>query len=213
METLKVLAIGTSSNRNSINLQLATYAARLIEGASVDVLSAADYEMPLYSDAREAELGSPEPAQRFMQKIAEADAIVISFAEYNGSYTASFKNLFDWASRIDTRVFQRKPTVFLSTSPGGGGAQSVLAQAEQSAKYYGADLVATLSVPKFREQFEPNSGLMRQTALRDELNLAMASLRDAALLHRGQSQHGLGQTDGAGSGRQEGRSKQGVSLC
>lgn len=177
MENIKILALGTSSNRRSINLDLATYAAGLIEGAEVETLSVADYELPLYSDTREEELGSPELAQQFLERIAAADAIVPSFAEYNGSYTASFKNIFDWASRIERRVFQDKPAVFLSTSPGAGGAKSVLQQALQSADHYGAQVVASLSLPKFAENYDEQIAGLRAGPLRSSLLSAMETLR------------------------------------
>lgn len=177
MNNIRILALGTSSNRQSINLDLATYAASLVEGAEIEVLSVADYELPLFSDAREEELGLPELAQRFMARIAAADAIVPSFAEYNGSYTASFKNIFDWASRIDRRVFQGKPAVFLSTSPGAGGAQSVLKQALGSAEYNGAHIVASLSLPKFSQNYDEENSELREGPLRSNLKAAMAALR------------------------------------
>ncbi len=188
MSKIKVLAIGTSSNRNSINLKLAATAAGLIAGAEVEVISAADYEMPLYSDEREAELGQPEPAREFMARIAEADAVVTSFAEYNGSYTASFKNLFDWASRINIKVFQNKPVVFLSTSPGGGGAKSVLAQALQSAHFFGADVVASLSIPKYYENFDDRLTRLTNDELLESLQAAMNELRDEVVVRREEEQ-------------------------
>jgi len=177
MDNIKILAIGTSSNRRSINLDLAAYAGSLIEGAEVEVLSVADYELPLFSDAREEEMGTPELAQQFLERIAAADAIVPSFAEYNGSYTASFKNIFDWASRIDKKVFQGKPAVFLSTSPGAGGAQSVLHLALQSADHYGAEVVASLSLPKFAQNYDKQRAELREGPLRSNLQTAMGALR------------------------------------
>ncbi|MGS0726904.1 NADPH-dependent FMN reductase, partial [Shewanella sp. 0m-11] len=114
---MKLLAFAASSSTKSINKQLATYAASLVQGAEVEILDINDYEMPLFSQDREEELGHPELAQQFFAKIGEADAIIISFAEHNGSYTAAYKNLFDWTSRIDMKVFQNKPMLLLATSP------------------------------------------------------------------------------------------------
>ena len=96
---MKIIAFAASSSRQSINKQLVSYAASLVENAQVEVLDINDYEMPLYSADREAELGKPQLAQDFLDKIATADALVIGFAEHNGSYTAAYKNLFDWSSR------------------------------------------------------------------------------------------------------------------
>ena len=82
---MKLLALAASSSSKSINKQLATYAASLVEGADVEILDINDYEMPLFSQDREDELGHPELAQRFFAKIGEVDGIIISFAEHNGS--------------------------------------------------------------------------------------------------------------------------------
>ena len=175
---MKILAIGASNNSNSINRTLAVYAAGLVEGAEVEVLDIQGYEMPLYSDEREQRFGQPLQARNFFKKIGGADALVISFAEHNGSYTAAWKNLFDWTSRIDIRVFQGKPTVYLATSPGPGGARSVLAAAEGSAPFFGADLVGSLSIPGFHSVFDNEQGRLHDEITAKRLRLLMAKLEE-----------------------------------
>ena len=151
---MKVLAFGASSSKTSINKSFATYAANLIPNAEVEVLDLNDYELPLFSTDKEAEIGQPELAQQFFAKIGNADAIVVSFAEHNGSYTAAYKNLFDWTSRIDMKVFQNKPMLLLATSPGPGGASSVLAAAKGSAPFFAADVKGDFSLPSFYDNFD-----------------------------------------------------------
>lgn len=113
---MKVLALAASNSSTSINKQLAVYAAGLVPNAEVEVLDLNDFEMPIFSEDKEKELGQPELAQRFFQKLGDADVIVISYAEHNGSYSAAFKNVFDWTSRIDMKVYQGKPVIMLATS-------------------------------------------------------------------------------------------------
>jgi chromate reductase len=173
---MKVLAFAASNSENSINKQLATYAANLIEEATIEVLDINDYEMPIFSDKREAQLGQPKQAKDFFKKIGEADAVIISFAEHNGSYTAAFKNLFDWTSRIDVKVYQNKPMLMLATSPGPGGASSVLASASGSALFFAADVKATLSVPSFFDNFDMESGKLQNSELIEKLQQALALL-------------------------------------
>ena len=86
--------------------------------ADVETLDIHDYEMPIFSAEREQQLGQPDLAKKFFAKIGAADALVVSFAEHNGTYSAAYKNLFDWTSRIDQKLFQNKPTLLLATSPG-----------------------------------------------------------------------------------------------
>ncbi len=57
---MKILALAASSSSTSINKQLATYAAGLVTGAEVEVLDINDYEMPIFSEDKEKELGQPE---------------------------------------------------------------------------------------------------------------------------------------------------------
>jgi|TARA_B110000483_G_scaffold226488_1_gene287207 chromate reductase len=113
-----------------------------------------DYKKPIFSAARENELGQPQLAKDFSQKISDAGALLISFAEHNSASTAAFKNLYDWTSRIDMKVYQNKSIVMLSTSPGGGGGRNVLAIATSTTPHFGADLRAQLSVPSFQENFD-----------------------------------------------------------
>ena len=177
MRPRRILAIGTSGNRTSINQTLAVAAARMIDKAEVETLSVRDFELPLFNDEREAELGAPLLAREFLARIRAADAIVISFAEYNGSYTASFKNIFDWASRLEKQVFLGKPAVFLSASPGPGGASSVMSQALASARFWGAEVVASLSIPNFAENFDYLSDELKSNELRRKLTAAMQELQ------------------------------------
>ncbi|MGO1298970.1 MAG: NADPH-dependent FMN reductase [Vibrio sp.] len=139
---------------------LATYAANQIEGADVKVLDLNDFPVPMFSEDKEREIGQAESAQAFLDEIASADALVISFAEHNGHYPAAYKNLFDWATRINNKVFNDIPAVYLATSPGPGGAQSSLSAAVTSAPFFAGNVVDSLSVPSFYDNFDIEKGQM-----------------------------------------------------
>jgi chromate reductase, NAD(P)H dehydrogenase (quinone) len=173
---MKLLAFAASSSSQSINKQLVTFASSLVKNATVEILDINDYEMPLFSEDREKELGQPALAAEFFTKLGKADAIIISFAEHNGSYTAAYKNLFDWASRIDMKLFQNKPVVLLSTSPGPGGANTVLTAASASAPYFAADVKGSLSVPSFYENFDVETQKLTNGALLAELTTVVNTL-------------------------------------
>lgn len=178
---MKILAWAASSSRHSINKALVTAAANLcsdkiLPGAEVEILDINDYEMPLYSIDRENESGIPDLAHQFFKKIGDADVLIISFAEHNGSLTAAYKNLFDWTSRIDGKVYQNTPAVYLSTSPGGGGAKSVLAASVMSAEHFAADLKGQLSVPKFIDNFDLEKGIVSNPEILAELESVLSRL-------------------------------------
>ncbi|GAB5407033.1 MAG: NAD(P)H-dependent oxidoreductase [Aureliella sp.] len=173
---MKIVAFAASSSENSINKQLVTYAAGLLNEADVEILDLNDYELPLFSVDKEAELGSPELAAKFYEKLGSCDAIMISFAEHNGSYSAAYKNLFDWCSRINQKLFQNKPMVMLATSPGARGAQTVLATAVGSASYFAGDVKASVSVPSFQDNFDSATGAITNAELAEEIKAAVQKL-------------------------------------
>lgn len=150
---MKIIAFGASTSSRSINQQFAHYAA-LQMGDDVQMLDLNDFEMPIYSMDREKENGIPEEALEFLDVIGEADLLVISMAEHNGAYSAAFKNIFDWASRSEAKVFQNKPLLLLSTSPGGFGGGNVMQLALTRFPKHAANIIAHFSLPSFGENFD-----------------------------------------------------------
>ena len=166
---MKIIAFAGSNSTKSINKQLATYASSLFENAQTEILDLNDYEMPLFSVDREAVLGHPKLAQDFLDKLASADYIIVSLAENNGNYSAAFKNLFDWCSRIRNDVFQQKPMLLMASSPGGRGGKRVLEIAEAAFPRYGGDIRATFSLPTFYENFDVENGKISNTEFDQQL--------------------------------------------
>ena len=173
---MKVLAFAATSSSKSINNQLVRYAASQLEEAEVEILNLNDYELPLFSEDRETELGQPELAKIFLDKIGSSDVVIISFAEHNGSYTVAYKNIFDWASRINTKVFQNKPMIMLATSPGPGGAASVLAMATASAPFFDGMVKGNLSIPSFYDNFDLEQGRITNNEIDAQLHTVINSL-------------------------------------
>lgn len=173
---MRILAFAASNSSVSINQQLAAYAASLASGAEVEMLDIHDYEMPIYRHDREEADGIPQLAHDFLAKIGSADALIISFAEHNGNYTAAFKNLFDWCSRLGREVWQSKPMLLLATSPGGRGGRSVLDIATAAAPRFGAEVVGRLSVPSFGENFDSGAGKLLDKELDAELRALVTKL-------------------------------------
>lgn len=151
---MNVLAFAGTNSKNSINKQLASYASFLIKGGDITILDLIDYEMPIYSIDRENENGIPQLAHDFLNEIKKAEAIVVSLAEHNGSYTVAFKNILDWISRIDKSVFQNKPMLLMATSPGARGGKTVFETAKQSFPRFRANIVAEFSLPNFYDNFK-----------------------------------------------------------
>ncbi len=173
----KIIAFAASNSSRSINKRLVTYACSLLRGdAEVEILDLKDYELPLFSIDREDELGQPPLAQAFLQKLNASDGIVISFAEHNGAYSAAYKNLYDWVSRIQPRVYQDKPMVLLSTSPGGRGGKSVMELALAQVPRFGGQVRASVSLPSFMDNFDSDAGRVVDAEIAAQIDAAVNGL-------------------------------------
>ena len=171
-----ILAFAGSNSRTSINKQLATYAASHTEDITYDVADLNEYPLPIFS-LEEEEKGFPKLAIAFNDLLSNYDGFIISLAEHNGAYTAVFKNIFDWVSRIDRKVFKDKPVLLMASSPGGRGGASVLETAAGTFPHLGAHVVATFSLPSFYDNFK--EGELLNTALKESLHSAIQEFSKA----------------------------------
>ncbi|MEM7366686.1 MAG: NAD(P)H-dependent oxidoreductase [Pseudomonadota bacterium] len=177
---MKVLAFAGSNSQQSINRQLLSYVSRQMSRIDVQILDLNDYEMPLFSIDRERAFGdSPAEAYRFFKKITDADGVMISFAEHNGSYSVAYKNLFDWTSRIDRKVYQGKPMALFATSPGPGGGRNVLSSATSSLPHFGGNVVASLSIPRFSTVFDVESSQVTDESTKAQIVEVLTTFTDA----------------------------------
>ena len=108
-----ILTLGASTSHNSINKKLANYASNLINDYQIIGIDLNNFEMPIYSVDRENANGVHAKAVEFKKLISESSGIVISLAEHNGSYTAAFKNIIDWTSRLEGKLWDDKPMLFI----------------------------------------------------------------------------------------------------
>ena len=155
----KIVAFGASNSSKSINQQLAKWASSQLSDCEINLVDLNDYEMPIYSMDREQASGIPEKTQQFKEALRVADGIIISFAEHNGSYSAAFKNIFDWMSRIDKPIWMDKKMFLMATSPGGRGGAGVLAAASGAFPHQGGQVAATFSLPSFNQHFKAAEGI------------------------------------------------------
>jgi chromate reductase, NAD(P)H dehydrogenase (quinone) len=150
----QIVVFAGSNSKKSINKKLATYASSLVSNAEAKILDLNDFELPLYSIDLENEQGIPEDAQRFLDYIKSSDGIILSLAEHNGAYSSAFKNLFDWMSRIESKLWSQKPMLLMATSPGARGGGSVLDIAKNRFPFNGGHIVSNFSLPNFGDNFK-----------------------------------------------------------
>lgn len=162
-----IIAFAGSNSKTSINKQLATYAASLVEGTEVTVLDLNDFDLPLYGMDYELSHGTPDNAHKFLGLIKSTDGIVLSLAEHNGTYATVFKNLFDWMSRIDGKLWSDKPMLLMATSPGARGGATALEIAQGRFGFMGGNIVGRFSLPSFGDNF--SEGKITNKELNDQL--------------------------------------------
>ena len=72
--------------------------------------------------------------------------------------------------------------LFLATTPGPGGATSVLSTATTtSAPYFDGNVLANFSLPSFYENFDSINGHIINTVLDEQLKAAISTLSEATL--------------------------------
>lgn len=171
---MKITAFAASNSKNSINKKLASHTANLFGNHEIEILNLNDFEMPIYSVDRQKETGIPQFATDFLNKLTNSDLVIISFAEYNGAYTAAFKNIFDWISVIKSKCFEDINMILMATSQGPRGGLTVLEIAKNRFPYHGANIKGTFSLPSFNHNFDAEKGIINED-LKAELNQIVAS--------------------------------------
>ena len=173
----KIIAFAGSNSSTSINKQLAVHAASKLTNVEVTVLDLNDFELPIYGMDYENKHGIPENAHAFLNHIKSADGIVLSLAEHNGAYATVFKNIFDWMSRIDGKLWSDIPMLLMATSPGGRGGATALEIAKGRFPYMGGNIVADFSLPGFGQNFSEEG--ITDVVLKKKFNTAITALQAA----------------------------------
>lgn len=116
---LKVMIFAASLRAESLNRKLATVAARVTQqsGATVDVASMREFDVPAYDGDLEVSQGIPPGAKELQRRLLDSDAFIISSPEYNASMPGILKNLIDWTSRFRPQPFDGRHGLLLSASP------------------------------------------------------------------------------------------------
>jgi len=148
---MKTIAFAASNSSKSINQKLINCVASQLDKTEVIYLT--DYNIPMYAMDIEEKLGIPDGVLQLDVKLSTANHLIISVCEHNGNLSAFFKNTMDWLSRHNSKFLKDKKVTLFSTSPGKGGGASALAAAKKMLPYFGAEIIATASLPSFYQNF------------------------------------------------------------
>ena len=124
---MKVQVIVGSTRPNRVTDRVAKWVAaeaKNLTETEVEVLDLADYPMPFLDEPISPQFNPDRKpsaiVQKYLTKLAEADAYVLVTPEYNRSYSAVLKNALDY---IDYQ-FARKPVALVAHGVT-GGAQAI----------------------------------------------------------------------------------------
>ncbi len=120
MTRYRLLGISGSLRKGATNRKLLHEAARLFGEADY---TEADLRLPLYDADIEASDGIPDDVQALADRIAGADAVMISTPEYNKSISGVLKNALDWVSRTKGNPWRDTPLAIMSAADGRAGGE------------------------------------------------------------------------------------------
>lgn len=118
-KSLKVVGISGSLRKTSTNSGLLRCAqSNLPPGMNLEILDIST--LPFYNSDMPAE-NRPKALVEVLEKIGEADALVLACPEYNYSIAPALKNVIDWASRApDNKLLEGKPVAIMGAGGGMG---------------------------------------------------------------------------------------------
>ena len=155
----KILAFAGSNSSTSINRKLIEHASEKAGTHEVTLIQLTDFDAPLFSEDLEKESGVPESIQKLKAVFEAHDAFMISSPEHNAMMPAFFKNTMDWLSRAGGKIFQEKPVLLMSTSPGPRGGQTNLDNMKNVFPHWGATAVfADVHLGSFYQAYDAAEG-------------------------------------------------------
>ncbi len=166
-----ILAFAGSNSSTSINYQLVRYTTTLLESHEFQLLDMSRFPFPMYSADEEKRNGFSNSLVELKDNMAQVDGLIISVNEHNGNPSAYFKNLMDWLSRVERKFLNGKKIFLMSTSGGKRGGAGALEVTKNMLPRFGAEIVATFSLPSYYENFGKD-GILNE-ALRNEHQQAL----------------------------------------
>lgn len=117
---MKILMFSGSLRKESFNKKILLSLKPYLMEKNIDaeLVDLVDFQIPVFNEDDEKSLGMPNGVKNLCQKIHQAQALIISAPEYNGSISGVLKNTIDWVSRDKTNPLQSKQVMLTSASPG-----------------------------------------------------------------------------------------------
>lgn len=148
-----ILLISGSASADSFNVRLLRQMAdAYAQSYRLDVLDGL-WQLPLYTPQRE-EAGVPKAVKELRDKVAEADAVVISTPEYLHNIPAALKNALEWMTT--SGELAGRPVLAITFSPHAPRGEHAMTSLLQSLRASKARVVAEL--PLYRDKLTDGHG-------------------------------------------------------
>jgi chromate reductase, NAD(P)H dehydrogenase (quinone) len=177
---MRILAVSGSLRAGSFNTSLLRAALEAApEGVELELWEGIA-DLPLYDEDLEGD--EPESVRRLRDDWAEADAILFSTPEYNGSVPGGLKNAIDWASRPKLEaVLRNKPVAVIGASSGQFGALWAQQDLKRILGIAGARVVGTeIPVGRAYEHIDAEGRLL-DGEIFEQLRLHLTTLASEAV--------------------------------
>jgi chromate reductase, NAD(P)H dehydrogenase (quinone) len=178
---MRILAVSGSLRESSYNTSLLRAALEAApDGVELELWDGIG-ELPFYDQDLEGD-DVPEPVRRLREDWADADAILFSTPEYNGSVPGGLKNAIDWASRPRLgAVLRNKPVAVVGASTGQFGALWAQQDLKRILGIAGARVVGTeIPVGRAEERFDAEGRLL-DGEIFEQLRLHLTTLASEAV--------------------------------
>lgn len=158
---MKILLFAGSLRKDSFNKKLLFQIQQILKEDSaleIQVLDLQVLNFPVYDGDIEAR-GIPESVSLMGKAITDADAVIISSPEYNGSISSPLKNTIDWVSRLRPVPWEKKNILLTGTSPGYFGTIRALGHTLAPFQALGSYVYPqNFALPKAGDAFEVDGG-------------------------------------------------------
>ena len=161
---MHITAIAASCNLSSINKEFLTSISRYYKEVDdvIEIVDLQDFETSPFSNNGALSDIIPQKVHEFIEKIAKADFVLISFAEDEGNYLLLYKRICDWVSGFYALpIFDGKPVFILATSDQEKDSQDLLADVHEQLSKDGADVLESFYLPDFSKNFETGKGVVQ----------------------------------------------------
>jgi NAD(P)H-dependent FMN reductase len=121
--------------------------------ATTEILDLKEFNFPVFEERLSKTLDPSVFSKLFSEKIANADAVIVVFPEYNGGYSAGIKNAID----LLYNEWHHKPIGLVSVSSGNFGGVNALSLLQSVFfKIRAVTIPVTFPVPNVHSEFDEN---------------------------------------------------------